>query len=140
MAGLDVPLLGAGVPGGPGPGAAAGPSGADRAGELQGGAPAPFAEVLGAKLDPELRFSAHAQARLRSREIPLTDEDRSRLAQATSAAARKGAREALLLMGDIGFIVSVGNRTVITALDSSRLDGGIVTGIDAAVMVPEAGR
>ena len=41
-------------------------------------------------------------------------------------------------MGDLGFIVSVPSRTVITALDSSRLDGGVITGIDAAVVVPEA--
>ena len=92
-----------------------------------------FAQVL----DGELHFSAHAQARLRSREIPLSDEDRGRLAAATSEAARKGSREALLLMGEMGFIVSVPNRTVITALDSSKLDGGIITGIDAAVLIPE---
>ncbi|HOX05743.1 MAG TPA: hypothetical protein PK280_05030 [Planctomycetota bacterium] len=97
-----------------------------------------FARVLDAKLGGELRFSAHAQARLKSRELPLSDEDRGRLAAATSEAARKGAREALLLMGDMGFIVSVPSRTVITALDGSRLDGGVITGIDAAVLVPEA--
>lgn len=97
-----------------------------------------FAQVLDAKLDGELRFSAHAQARLKSREIPLSDTERNRLAEATSQAARKGAREALLLMGEMGFIVSVPNRTVITALDSSKLDGGIITGIDAAVVIPEA--
>ena len=131
MANIDVPLVGPGFPGSSNVGAAP-------AIGAQGGAP--FAEVLDAKLDQELRFSAHAQARLRSREIPLSDEDRGRLARATSEAARKGAREALLLMGDLGFIVSVGNRTVITALDSSRLDGGIITGIDAAVVVPEASR
>lgn len=136
MANMDVPLAGAGPLGGTG--LAAGPAAALRPGGS--GGRQPFAEVLGAKLDPELRFSAHAEARLRSREIPLSEEDRGRLARATSEAARKGAREALLLMGDLGFIVSVGNRTVITALDSSRLDGGIITGIDAAVVVPGAGR
>jgi flagellar operon protein len=116
--------------------APAGPSGS----APQGGAPLreAFAQVLDAKLDGELRFSAHAQARLKSREMPLSEEDCSRLAAATSEAGRKGSREALLLMGGMGFIVSVPNRTVITALDSSRLDGGIITGIDAAVLVPEA--
>ena len=130
VANMDVPLVGA-PPSSSGVGAA-------RAECARGGAP--FAEVLGAKLDPELRFSAHARARLASREIPLSDDDRSRLARATSEAARKGAHEALLLMGDLGFIVSVGNRTVITALDSSRMGGGIITGIDAAMVVPEARR
>ena len=129
MADITIPLMVAGspaVPAVPAGGAAAPSGGKD------------FARVLDAKMDGELRFSAHAQARLRSREIPLTDADCGRLAEATSQAARKGAREALLLMGDLGFIVSVPSRTVITALDSSRLDGGVITGIDAAVVVPEA--
>ena len=104
----------------------------------QGPAKRAFAQVLDAKLEGELRFSAHAQARLRSRELPLTEADCSRLAAATAEAGRKGAQEALLLMGGMGFIARVPNRTVITALDSSRLDGGIITGIDAAVLVPEA--
>jgi len=129
MADISIPLIGANPPAVSGvpAGAAAAPfKGRD------------FARVLDAKLEGGLRFSAHAQARLRSREIPLTDADCGRLAEATSQAARKGAREALLLMGDLGFIVSVPSRTVITALDSSRMDGGVVTGIDAAVVVPEA--
>lgn len=106
------------------------PAGTDAAGK-------DFGRVLGAKLEEELRFSAHAEARLKSREIPLSRGDRSRLAQATSQAARQGSREALLLMGGLGFIVSVPNRTVITALDGSRLSNGVITGIDTAVVVPE---
>jgi flagellar operon protein len=131
MAEMMLSPVGAGLPAGA-------PLGAGGSGSAGGAASGrAFAQVLDAKLDGELRFSAHAQARLKSREIPLSDEDRGRLAAATSEAARKGSREALLLMGDLGFIVSVPNRTVITALDSSKLDGGIVTGIDAAVLIPE---
>ena len=95
-----------------------------------------FAEVLGARLGDELRFSAHARARLASREIPLSDSEHERLARAASEAAKHGAREALLVMGGMGFIVSVPNRTVITALDDSRMEAGVITGIDATVMVP----
>jgi len=131
MVNADVSRVGLGPPGVVGSGAAAGrPATGFPGGE--------FARVLDAKLDGELRFSAHAEARLKSREIPLSEADRGRLAQATSEAARKGAREALLLMGNLGFIVSVPSRTVITALDRTRMAGGIITGIDAAVVVPEA--
>lgn len=95
-----------------------------------------FAKALDARLQEGLRFSKHAEARLASRNIPLTDAQRERLAEATSEAEKRGAREALLLMGNMGFIVSVPNRTVITALDSSRMAAGVITGIDAAVVVP----
>ncbi len=133
MADLRLAQAGAGLP----VGSQIGTGGAARA-SAGAAAGRGFAQVLDAKLDDGLRFSAHAEARLKSREIPLSEADRGRLAEATSQAARKGAREALLLMGELGFIVSVPNRTVITALDSSRLDGGIITGIDAAVVIPEA--
>ncbi len=96
-----------------------------------------FAEVLGGRLDDDLHFSKHAEARLASRDIPLSDEQKGRLAEATNEAEKRGAREALLLMGQVGFIVSVPNRTVITALDGTRMEAGVITGIDAAVVVPD---
>ena len=95
-----------------------------------------FARVLDARLREGLHFSKHAEARLASRDLPLSDADRGRLAEATNEAERKGAREALLLMDNMGFIVSVPNRTVITALDGTRMEAGVITGIDAAVVVP----
>jgi flagellar operon protein len=98
-----------------------------------------FADVLDARLGEGLRFSKHAEARLASRAIPLSGAQRDRLAAAADEAGRRGAREALLLMGGMGFIVSVPNRTVITALDGSRMEAGVITGIDAAVVVPDGG-
>ena len=130
MAGDHVPLSVA--TGMPGPAARVGTAARTRAAGLG----ADFAEVLDARLQEGLRFSKHAQARLASREIPLSEREHERLAEATSEAEKRGAREALLLMGTVGFIVSVPNRTVITALDSSRMRAGVITGIDAAVVVP----
>jgi flagellar operon protein len=95
-----------------------------------------FARILDAQLDQDLRFSKHARARLASRDIPLSQDQYGRLARATQEAEKRGAREALLLMGNVGFIVSVPNRTVITALDGERMEAGVITGIDAAVVVP----
>ena len=97
---------------------------------------AEFARILDAQMQDGLRFSRHARARLASRDIPLSEAAQERLAAATREAEKKGAREALLLMGNLGFIVSVPNRTVITALDGERMQGGVITGIDAAVVVP----
>ncbi len=83
----------------------------------------------------KLKFSAHAQMRIESREIRLSASDLQRLEKATSLAAAKGAREALFLLDELGFVVSVENRTVITALDRSQMQGNVFTNIDSAVIV-----
>ena len=50
-------------------------------------------------------------------------------------AAAKGARSSLLVMKDVALIVSVTNRTVITAVDGSSLKDNVFTNIDSAVIV-----
>jgi len=80
-----------------------------------------------------VRFSKHARARLRERAIDFTREDLGRLAEATDLAAAKGAREALLLMENVNVIVSIPNRTVVTAMAPD--EGQVYTNIDAAVAV-----
>lgn len=57
------------------------------------------------------------------------------IARATDQAAARGARDSLLLMDDVALVVNVPNRTVVTALDPSRMENGIVTNIDATVFV-----
>ncbi|MGA2296465.1 MAG: TIGR02530 family flagellar biosynthesis protein [FCB group bacterium] len=81
----------------------------------------------------KLKFSAHAQTRLSSREISLSDEDMNRLNSAVSKADEKGANESLVLLDDKAFIVSVPNKTVITVVNNNQMDERIITNIDSAV-------
>ena len=99
---------------------------------------AAFSEVLrGAMQGQEgVRFSAHAQQRLESRDIRLSPEDTARISRAVDQAAAKGARESLLLMDGVALVVSVPNRTVITALGTNESDNTVFTNIDSAVVVP----
>jgi len=83
----------------------------------------------------QVRFSAHAQRRLASRNLRLGEDQLAGIARATDQAAAKGARDSLLLMDDLALVVNVPNRTVVTALDPTRMQNGIVTGIDATVFV-----
>ncbi|MBN1345962.1 MAG: flagellar biosynthesis protein [Phycisphaerae bacterium] len=83
----------------------------------------------------EVRFSAHAQKRLASRNLQLNQSQLAGIARATDQAAARGARDSLLLMDDMALVVNVPNRTVVTALDPSRMQNGIVTNIDATVFV-----
>ena len=83
----------------------------------------------------ELSFSAHAKRRLFSRNIELNAEDIAKLNDAVRKAESKGARESLILMGDNGFIVSVKNKKVITAVNKNELKDNVFTNIDSAVIV-----
>ncbi len=81
-----------------------------------------------------LKFSAHARTRIDSRDIPLTESDMRKLESAVDKAEEKGAKESLVLLGDMAFIVSVRNRTVITAVGSANMKDNVFTNIDSAVI------
>lgn len=95
-----------------------------------------FGEVLADAVlrDSGLSFSAHAQKRMASRGIRLNASEISRLGAAREKLAGKGAKEALVLIDDKAFLVSVKNRTVITALDKNELKQTVFTNIDGAVI------
>jgi flagellar operon protein len=89
-------------------------------------------------LQEELRgltFSRHAQERLQARKIQLNESDLASLQGAVNRAEEKGAKDSLVLMRDMAFIVSVRNRTVVTAMDSEHLKENVFTNIDSAVIV-----
>jgi flagellar operon protein len=100
-----------------------------------GGIPAAgFARDL-AQAAGSLRFSAHAASRLESRNIRISAEEMVCVEAAAERAAEKGSRDTLLMMDDLGLIVNIKNRTVLTAIDLGRLEDGVVTNIDSTVMV-----
>ena len=95
-----------------------------------------FASVFHDKLaQAPLKISAHAQARLSSRNIELTAQDWEKIQQGVEKAAAKGSREALVLSDKAALVVSVRNRTVITAVDPGSMKDNVFTNIDSAVVV-----
>jgi len=113
---------------------------ADAAAPAQRPAPAAptgssFGDVLAAKLQSgPLRFSSHALQRIERRGIPVDDSTVSRLDDAVKLAASKGARDSLVLVDQTAFVVSVPNRTVITAVDQEHMREQVFTNIDSAVI------
>lgn len=98
------------------------------------GSGTPFAQVLDQKLPGQpVRLSQHAQDRLKSRGITLSDADMKQLEGAVDSVAQKGGKESLILMGDAALVVSVKNRTVVTAMDRQGMKGNVFTNIDSAV-------
>ena len=90
-----------------------------------------FKAVLASKI----RFSAHAASRLQQRNIQIGQGELSRISNGLAKAERKGARESLLLMGDLALVVNVPNKTVITAMAGSGMREAVFTNIDSAVVV-----
>jgi len=81
-----------------------------------------------------LQFSRHALARVQRRGIELDAGTLGRLAQGVERAAGKGSRDSLVLVDGTAFVVSVANRTVITAVGSEHMKDNVFTNIDSAVI------
>ena len=82
-----------------------------------------------------VKFSKHADMRLKQRDITLTDEQLSRLNEGTQKAGLKGIRESLVIMDDLAFIVNTKSKTVVTAMDQNNSEDNIFTNIDGAVII-----
>lgn len=91
-----------------------------------------FQQVL---QEETLRFSHHAEQRLRQRGIELEPEQLRKIGSALDKAAAKGAKDSLLIMNDLALIANVRNRTIITAMDGEHLKDNVFTHIDSAVVV-----
>jgi flagellar operon protein len=86
-------------------------------------------------LQDRLKVSSHAQTRLQSRNIELDAAAWARVMKGVDSAAAKGAKESLVLIDDAALVVSIKNRTVITAVDKGSLKDNVFTNIDSAVVV-----
>ena len=84
---------------------------------------------------PALKFSAHALQRLESRNIKLTPDDVARMNVMADKAAAKGAKQSLFMMNDVAMVVSIKNRTVITAVDQDSMKENVFTNIDSAAII-----
>ncbi len=97
-----------------------------------------FEEILKQKQDvtesAELKFSKHASMRLEDRHISLSEEQSERLESGVLRASEKGINESLVIVDSLAFIVSIPNKTVVTALDQSESDNHVFTNIDGAVI------
>jgi flagellar operon protein len=81
-----------------------------------------------------LHFSKHALERVQRRGIALDPSTLGRLHEGVGRAAGKGSRDSLVLVDGTAFVVSVPNRTVITAVGSEHMREQIFTNIDSAVI------
>ncbi len=96
-----------------------------------------FKKVLAEQLKEQtgVKFSKHAQNRILSREIQVNAADLKQLKNGVEKAEEKGARDSLIMVNKVAFVVSVENKTVITAIDDQSLKENVFTNIDSAVFM-----
>ena len=93
-----------------------------------------FDEVLRQRVG-DVKFSGHALQRVERRGIDLdANNTLARLESGVDRAAQKGARDSVVFVDGTAFVVSVRNRTVITAVDSEHMREHVFTNIDSAVI------
>lgn len=101
---------------------------------------ASFADLLqNARTGREpVTISVHAAARLQSRGLAPTPRMLQKLSEATDMLAAKRAKESLVVVDQVGFVVNVPNRTVVTAM-ALRAGGSpqLFTNIDSAVWMDQ---
>jgi flagellar operon protein len=94
-----------------------------------------FADVLRDTAGTKpVAFSKHAVQRLERRNLPVDPTVMQRLQDGVDRAAGKGARDAVVLVDDTAFVVSVSNRTVVTAVGRDQMKDHVFTNIDSAVI------
>ena len=120
------------VQGTPPPGAVAGVA----PGAAPAAAPGVFSQQLRQQIESEtgMRVSNHIQKRIESRQIELSPDHVHRLASALEKAGDRGSRESVVLMDDMAFVVSLRNKTLVTAVDAASRKENVFTNIDSVVI------
>ncbi|MCS7461891.1 flagellar biosynthesis protein [Paenibacillus doosanensis] len=82
-----------------------------------------------------IRFSHHAEQRLKQRGIEFQPEQLAQIGSAIDKAASKGAKDSLMIINNTALIVNIKNRTVVTAVDGASMKDNVFTQIDSAVIL-----
>ena len=95
-----------------------------------------FEDIFAKKLfdNKEVKFSKHAESRLQTRNIQLTDEQKGKLNDAINRAGEKNVKESLVMIDDIAFVVNVREKNVVTVLNKDEMKNNVFTNIDGAVI------
>ncbi len=95
-----------------------------------------FEDIFAKELfdNKEVKFSKHAESRLQTRDIKLTDEQKSKLNDAVNKAGEKNVKDSLIMVDDIAFVVNVREKNVVTVLNKDEMKNNVFTNIDGAVI------
>ena len=95
-----------------------------------------FAQALEKATQKSVVMSAHASQRLQLRGVTVTTQTMSNLNKAAEQLSAKDAKESLVIMGGVGYVLNVPNRTVVTAMRLGEQETNVITNIDSALVMP----
>ncbi len=96
---------------------------------------ASFQEVMHSLQNQEIRLTRHAQTRLETRGIKLSDQEIKKVTAAINRAGVKGVKDAVIVMDNKLLIASVANKTIITAAKQQDIEEKLITNIDGAIFI-----
>jgi flagellar operon protein len=96
-----------------------------------------FSQHLQSALDTEskLTISKHANERLHQRGIQINDSRWKQIESKVQEAKKMGIKDSLVLLDNAALIVSVKNKTVITALNRQEASSQIFTNINGTIIL-----
>lgn len=94
-----------------------------------------FANTLDEVKSQEIKFSKHAQVRMKERNLILDKREMMKLTEALGKAEKKGVKDALIIMNNQAFIANIKSNTIVTAVSKDNLNGNIFTNIDGTVII-----
>jgi len=96
-----------------------------------------FADVLQETIRNHkvLKFSSHALERINERQLHISSFDLERLEKGVKNVEQKGSKSSLILVDDNAYIVSINNKTVITAMSKEASLENVFTNIDSVAIM-----
>lgn len=96
-----------------------------------------FKKLLDKKIKDKtgVEFSKHAKQRMISRGIKVSEKQLNKLKNAVEKADEKGSKDSLIMVDKVAYVVSVENKTVITAINDDNVKENVFTNIDSAVFM-----
>ena len=92
-----------------------------------------FEDVLNS--EKKLKFSAHAQKRMESRNITINSDEMKKIEESVAKLRNKGCQDSVILSQDRAYVISIKNNTVVTIVDDGSLKDSVFTNIDSMTLV-----
>ncbi|HOO34329.1 MAG TPA: TIGR02530 family flagellar biosynthesis protein [Thermotogota bacterium] len=82
-------------------------------------------------VEEKVKLSSHAKERIKTRQIEMDEKRLESLGEVAREAKDKGARNTLAMFGKDAFILSVKDKTVVTAMKEEEMESRFFTNIDS---------
>src|SRR6056297_3559741 len=79
----------------------------------------------------DLKVSSHARERIKTRNIEMNQTRLDTLGEVAEEAGKKGAKNTLAMFGTDAFILSVKDKTIVTAMNEEEMESRFFTNIDS---------